>query len=206
MKALKVLSFVMIVGLFAFLVYFIITEEEQMTKQLPLPFDTTQTIHAAPAALDTFQEDTLHPTYTAIFDFKAEVTDAKLQLFQQEELLYERPLKEVGFHSILSSDLNLDEKPEFWLQFVKNNRSKFLAFQWEAGKLIAINFPSIKGRQAIGYIGKDSLYLEKGLLVRDFQFANDPTADFSQGFRKCYYSLGKDKSFVLKKTIDYEKR
>lgn len=206
MKALKVLSFVLIVGLFAYLVYFIITEEEQMTEQLPLPFDSTQTFEAAPAAIETFQEDTLHPTFTAIFDYKAEVSDAKLQLFQQEELLFERPLNEVGFHSILSSDLNLDEKPEFWLHFVQNKRSKFLAFQWEGAKLISLNFPSIKGRQAFGYIGNDSLYLEKGLLVRDFQFASDPTSDFASGFRKCYYALGKDKSFVLKKTIDYEKR
>lgn len=206
MKALKFLSFVLVVGIFAYLVYFIISEEEQMAEQIPLPFDTTQTINAAPAALDTFQEDTLHPNYTAIFDYKAEVNNEKMLLFQQEELILQKTLQESGFRRIQSSDLNLDEKPEFWLQFVKNNRSIFLAFQWEGGKLIAINFPSIKGRQAFGYIGNDSLYLEKGLLVRDFQFANDPTADFASGFRKCFYALGKDKSFVLKKTIDYEKR
>jgi hypothetical protein len=79
-----------------------------------------------------------------------------------------------------------------------------LAFEYGSGHIREISFPNLKGRQAFGYAGGDSLYFEKNSLVRLVKYANDPYADFGNGYRACYYTFGKDQSFILKKTLDLE--
>ncbi|NBW03754.1 MAG: hypothetical protein EBR87_08625, partial [Cytophagia bacterium] len=83
---------------------------------------------------------------------------------------------------------------------------KFEIFGYEYNKnsFNLIKFPNLKGRQEFGYSGKDSLYLVKSDIVRSFQFKNDQYSDLVNGVRVCFYSLGPDNSFVLKKTLDLE--
>ena len=206
MKILKFFLGILVAALFIWLITLVVKLEENEEAYLPIPEKNVGQAPQTTAFVDTILNDTLQENVSMIFDFKAVVEDDYLKIYQLEAEKFQVKIPSSGFKRVLSSDINLDNQPEFWLLFEKNNRSQCLGFQWEQGKLIPLNFPTIKGRQAFGYTGNDSLYLEKGLLVRDFSFANDPYAELSAGFRKCYYAFGKDRSFILKKTIDYEKR
>jgi hypothetical protein len=205
MKALKVLFGLGLVALFSALLYLVFQAEEKEAFEM---IDTLSSIQASPIKnqINSVELDTINENVSSIFDVKGVVKDNQFTVFQLDEEKSTQQLPFSGFSYLLSSDLNVDEQAEFWLLFKQNKKVKILGFQWEKSKLIPLNFPEIKGRQKMGYIGNDSLYLEKGLLVRDFQFVNDPFAESANGFRKCYYTFGKDKSFVLHKTIDYEKR
>lgn len=205
MKALKILFGVGLVALFSALLNLVFQAEEKEAFEM---IDTLSSIQASPIKnqIDSVELDTINENVSSIFDVKGVVKDNQFTVFQLDEEKSTQQLPFSGFSYLLSSDLNVDEQAEFWLLFKQNKKVKILGFQWEKSKLIPLNFPEIKGRQKMGYIGNDSLYLEKGLLVRDFQFVNDPFAESANGFRKCYYTFGKDKSFVLQKTIDYEKR
>lgn len=205
MKALKVLFGLGLLALFSALLYLVFQAEEMEAFEM---IDTLSSIQASPIKnqIDSVELDTINENVSSIFDVKGVVKDNQFTVFQLDEEKSTQQLPFSGFSYLLSSDLNVDEQAEFWLLFKQNKKVKILGFQWEKSKLIPLNFPEIKGRQKMGYIGNDSVYLEKGLLVRDFQFVNDPFAESANGFRKCYYTFGKDKSFVLQKTIDYEKR
>ena len=205
MKALKILFGLGLLALFSALLYLVFQAEEKEAFEM---IDTLSSIQASPIKnhIDSVELDTINENVSSIFDVKGVVKDNQFTVFQLDEEKSTQQLPFSGFSYLLSSDLNVDEQAEFWLLFKQNKKVKILGFQWEKSKLIPLNFPEIKGRQKMGYIGNDSLYLEKGLLVRDFQFVNDPFAESANGFRKCYYTFGKDKSFVLQKTIDYEKR
>ena len=205
MKALKILFGLSLLALFSALLYLVFQAEEKEAFEM---IDTLSSIQASPIKnhIDSVELDTINENVSSIFDVKGVVKDNQFTVFQLDKEKSTLKLPFSGFSYLLSSDLNVDEQAEFWLLFKQNKKVKILGFQWEKSKLIPLNFPEIKGRQKIGYIGNDSLYLEKGLLVRDFQFVNDPFAESANGFRKCYYTFGKDKSFVLQKTIDYEKR
>jgi hypothetical protein len=204
MKAFKIVIGFSLIVIFGYLLMLVFqSEEKEYFEGLNSSVETIDSIQ--PPIVNTIEVDSISMDQSLIFDFKGVVNGNKFEVYQLENKLSERKLSFYGFEKIISSDLNLDENPEFWLQFQLNNQYKYLGFQLEKGKLITLNFPSIRGRQQVGYIGNDSLYLEKGLLVREFQFKNDPFAEMSNGFRKCYYAFGKDKSFVLKKTLDYEK-
>lgn len=205
MKTLKILVGIGLIALFSALLFFVFKAEEKEEFEV-LDVPTLPTISHEKIDIEAIESDSINENESSIFDLKALVKGDQLTIFQLEEEKFTMKLPYPGFYKIISSDLNLDEQAEFWLFFKQNKRTKFLGFQWEKSKLISLNFPEIRGRQQIGYTGNDSLYLEKGLLVRDFQFANDSFAEVANGFRKCYYTFGKDKSFVLKKTIDYEKR
>ncbi len=204
MKILKYVIGVALLILFSFLmnILFHLDEKEidvNSTEYLPTPLNNKL------EELKDIEIDSINELETSIFEYKAIFKDQNFELYFLDDLKVRKIIFHKGFKRILSSDLNVDQHPEFWLQFVDNKQTKFLGFQWEEGKLIPLNFPEIKGRQRFGYIGNDSLYLEKGLLVREFEFANDSFAEMENGSRKCYYTFGKDKSFILKKTIDYEK-
>ena len=205
MKILKLIVGVSLVGLFVYLLMIVIQSEkneEHIDPTIPIREEVVNLKNST----DSLEIDTLKQNVTSIFDLKAVFEKNQLLVYQLDQPKFQEHIPINGFLNIISSDLNLDEQAEFWLLFKQNKKMKILGFQWEKSKLIPLNFPEIKGRQKLGYIGNDSLYLEKGLLVRDFQFVNDPFAELANGFRKCYYTFGKDKSFVLQKTIDYEKR
>ncbi len=204
MKILKYVVGISLLILFSFLmkILFHLDEKEIANvtlENLPTPYENKK-VQQIEIVLDSLNE-----LETSIFEYKAIINDNQLELYFLDEFKIRKQLSFGRCKRIVSSDLNVDDYPEFWLQFVDNKQTKFLGFQWEEGKLIPLNFPEIKGRQRFGYIGNDSLYLEKGFLVREFKFANDSFAEMANGSRKCYYTFGKDKSFMLKKTIDYEK-
>lgn len=210
MKLIKILVGIILLLSFGYLLKFILEMEEiehQETFESSIPVDSNQSMDKNISQfIDTTSTESTIGSTTHIGDYKAEFQDGKLKVFTLDNLLLEQSISTKGFQYLLSSDLNTDELPEFWLFFKENKAVKVLGFQLEKAKLIPLNFPEVKGRQRIGYIGNDSLYLEKGLLVRDFKFSGDANSDFPEGFRKCFYAFGLDKSFVLKKTIDYEKR
>jgi len=204
MKTLKFLLFLSLIALFLG-VFFVVLEVDKNDVFEISEMDSKHQTFQNSSQKDILAIDTLNQHVTSIFDVKVVVDQNLLTIFQLEEEQLSKKLPFDNFAYILSSDLNTDENPEFWLVFKQNKKAKFLGFSWEKGKLIHLNFPQIKGRQQIGYIGNDSLYLEKGLLVREFKFANDPYAELTNGYRKCFYAFGQDRSFILKKTIDYEK-
>jgi hypothetical protein len=114
-------------------------------------------------------------------------------------------VKNSMIRQLILADLNGDDSPECWILGLRSiNRAEIFALTMQAGHLKRINFPILKGSQAFGYAGGDSLYLEKSAIVRQFNFVNDPYADVETGKRVCYYQFGKDQSFVLKKTLDLE--
>lgn len=204
MKIIKGLFLSALFFLFLWVFYLVLEEEEKEVIAVAEP-DTIQQIVTHNLEKDDVEIDSLNEHVSTIFDLKVLVENDQIHIFELDELKLKQHLPYEGFQKVLSSDLNADDSPEFWLLFKQNKRVKFLGFSWEKGKLIHLNFPEIKGRQQIGYIGNDSLYLEKGLLVREFKFANDPYAEIANGNRKCFYAFGKDRSFILKKTIDYDK-
>ncbi len=141
---------------------------------------------------------------SALFeDYEARVEQGIVLITKSNRLVGKYEAKRIEVQQLILADLNGDDKPECWvLGFRPSKRAEIFALTMQAGHLNRINFPTLKGSQAFGYIGEDSLYLEKSTIARQFKFANDPYADVESGNRVCYYQFGKDQSFVLKKTLD----
>lgn len=141
---------------------------------------------------------------SALFqDYEANVESDAITFKKSNQILGKYPLNQLTIQQVILADLNEDDVPECWiLGFKPSKRTEIFALTIQAGHVKRINFPTLKGRQAFGYIGKDSLYLDKSTLARQFEFANDPYSDIESGHRVCYYQFGKDQSFVLKKTLD----
>ena len=128
-----------------------------------------------------------------------------LEIKKSHALIVRRTWKDLKVHNLLCSDLNGNQHPEFWLQATsKKNLADFKAFEIAGHIVKSLSFPNLKGRQRFGYVGNDSLYFVKTMIVRSFQFKNDLYSDLGNGYRACYYSLGPDQSFVLTKTLDLE--
>ncbi len=215
MRHIKSFLFIGIICLLIFLIYFIInqdlTDNDKVTydfndekivntamdsiSNLKLPLDTIE--HASPVYLTQVED----------FEAKAEIKNdfVNFQIFKSHELVFEKKIKNFKIKNLLSSDLNNNQQPEFWI-YGDDNAHKFQIYGYEYNKnsFNLINFPNLKGRQEFGYAGKDSLYFVKSNIVRSFQFNNDQYSELENGVRVCYYSLGPDNSFVLKKTLDFE--
>lgn len=157
------------------------------------------------AAIDTQIVLRTAPVSALFEDYEARVDQSVIFITKSNRLIGNYKAKQVTVHQLILADLNGDDKPECWvLGFKPSKRVEIFALTIQSGQLKRINFPTLKGSQAFGYIGQDSLYLEKSTIARQFKFANDPYADVVSGNRVCYYQFGKDQSFVLKKTIDLE--
>ena len=139
-----------------------------------------------------------------IEDFEAQLDSNQFQIFKSSQLIFSRKIS-WKVNQILASDLNGNQLPEFWIYGLNSSKkSQILAFEYGSGRIREVAFPTLKGRQAFGYAGGDSLYFEKNSLVRLVKYVNDPYADFGNGYRACFYTFGKDQSFILKKTVDLE--
>ena len=139
-----------------------------------------------------------------IEDFEAQLDSNQFQIFKSSQLIFSRKIT-WKVNQILASDLNGNQLPEFWIYGLNSSKkSQILAFEYGSGRIREVAFPTLKGRQAFGYAGGDSLYFEKNSLVRLVKYVNDPYADFGNGYRACFYTFGKDQSFILKKTVDLE--
>jgi hypothetical protein len=102
-----------------------------------------------------------------------------------------------------TSDLNSDGYPEILIYSKNKNKLEFTGFEAQNG-LRKFTLPSLMGRQAFGYAGQDTLFVENNNLVRRFQFRNSQFSTFPSGTRTCEYSLGHDLKFSMVRTLDTE--
>jgi len=142
---------------------------------------------------------------TLFQDYEAQMRGDTLVLMKGNSIVFKDALSKVVVRQILLSDLNENDAPECWVLGINSNKSSTIhAYEYQSGHINQINFPKLKGSQAFGYVGSDSLFFDKTGIVRQFNYENDPYADLSSGKRACYYQFGKDQSFILKKTLDLE--
>lgn len=152
---------------------------------------------------DSLNVDRPAPLSAMFQDYEANVEIDAITLKKSNQIIGKYRLNQLTIQQVILADLNDDDVPECWILGLKHSKqSDIFALTIQAGHIKRINFPTLKGRQAFGYVGKDSLYLDKSTLARQFEFANDPYSDIESGHRVCYYQFGKDQSFVLKKTLD----
>lgn len=210
MRMLKSLIFVGLLAALGFLFWYINSHEQLASSEVSLEDnlmasgfsdslrqhiqpDSNATISTEPVVLNAFIED-----------FEAKLDSNQFVIFKSSQLIFSKKIN-WQVKQILASDLNGNQFPEFWIYGQNaSKRTQILAFEYGSGHIREISFPNLKGRQAFGYAGGDSLYFEKNSLVRLVKYANDPYADFGNGYRACYYTFGKDQSFILKKTLDLE--
>ncbi len=210
MRSLKSLIFVGLLAALGFLFWYINSHEQLASSEVSLEDnlmasgfsdslrqhiqpDSNATISTEPVVLNAFIED-----------FEAKLDSNQFVIFKSSHLIFSKKIN-WQLKQILASDLNGNQFPEFWIYGQNSSkRTQILAFEYGSGHIREISFPILKGRQAFGYAGGDSLYFEKNSLVRLVKYANDPYADFGNGYRACYYTFGKDQSFILKKTLDLE--
>ena len=215
MRHIRTFLFIGIMFLLAYLIYYIINQDLSDTDHISYDFNDEKIVNSAIDSISHIQNviDTMSiilPVYaTQVEDFEAKAdinTDfIHFQIFKSHQLIFEKKMKNFKIKNLISSDLNNNQRPEFWI-FGDDNAHKFQIFGYEFNKnsFNLIKFPNLKGRQEFGYSGKDSLYFVKSDIVRSFQFKNDQYSDLINGVRLCFYSLGPDNSFVLKKTLDFE--
>ena len=215
MRHIRTFLFIGIMFLLAYLIYYIINQDLSDTDHISYDFNDEKIVNSAIDSISHIENvmDTMSiilPVYaTQVEDFEAKAdinTDfIHFQIFKSHQLIFEKKIKNFKIKNLISSDLNNNQRPEFWI-FGDDNAHKFQIFGYEFNKnsFNLIKFPNLKGRQEFGYSGKDSLYFVKSDIVRSFQFKNDQYSDLINGVRLCFYSLGPDNSFVLKKTLDFE--
>lgn len=211
LKIIRFVLFILFVFLLVGLIYYV-QQKEEMEQQANIGMEEMDLVQR--------YEDSLNRTpkveeprnfsefYTKMEDFEAKVeTQANHIVFRvskSNQIIYEKEFVGLTCQQILSSDLNGNMQPEFWLLLKKGKNNQIYAFEYHKGHLKAFQFPTLKGRQNFGYVGNDSLHVDKSYIVRSFDFKNDPYSDLSEGIRACYYSFGVDQSFVLNKTLDLE--
>lgn len=210
MRILKSLLFLGLLCALGFLFWFIAAQDQDSNADVSLE-DNMMASGFSDSLRQNAQTDTLKVVSTEnivvnaiIEDFEAKIDSNKFYVYKSNQLLFSRKI-DWQVKQILASDLNANQLPEFWIYGSNaSKKSQILAFEYGSGKIREIAFPVLKGRQAFGYAGGDSLYFEKNSIVRLVKYVNDPYADFGNGYRACFYTFGKDQSFILKKTLDLE--
>ena len=215
MKHIKSLLFIGIICLLIYLIYFIVNQDLTDNDKVAYDFNDEKIVTSAMDSISNMEPtlDTIErifPVYlTQVEDFeaKAEIENdfVNFQIFKSHQFVFEKKMKNFKIKNLISSDLNNNQQPEFWI-YGEDYAHKFqiLGYEYNKNSFNLIKFPNLKGRQEFGYSGKDSLYFVKSDIVRSFQFKNDQYSDLINGVRLCFYSLGPDNSFVLKKTLDFE--
>jgi hypothetical protein len=215
MKVIKIFLFSTLVLVLTFLVYFIFIQEQKEGNKINFDFNDQQIVQMAIDSITRSAKAVdkpipINPVYSVqVEDFEANTlikTDSiELQIFKSHQLLLSKTWLKFQVKNLICSDLNTNQKPEFWI-FGTDSTGKFkiFAFEYNGNSFNLIKFPNLKGRQKFGYFGMDSLYFYKTDIVRSFHFKHDLYADIENGIRACYYSLGPDNSFILRKTIDFE--
>lgn len=210
MHILKSLIFVSLLAALGFLFWYINSHEQLASSDVSLE-DNLMASGFSDSLRQNSQTDStsfksIEPFVLNAFieDFEAKLDSNQFVIYKSSQLIFSKKIN-WRVKQILASDLNGNQFPEFWIYGQNaSKRTQILAFEYGSGHIREISFPTLKGRQAFGYIGGDSLYFEKNSLVRLVKYANDPYADFGNGYRACFYSFGKDQSFILKKTLDLE--
>ena len=208
-KLLKFFLFVLLLGFLAYIFVYIgeLDDKPEETEITDVDVVKAYGDSLAQIAVDDTVSKTRASELTSAFeDFTVTVDAGIIRLEKSHAVLLEKNVANFKATSVLATDLNGNEKPEFWVAGWQGKNYRIFAFEYESGNVRAIRFPSVMGRQRLGYAGADSLYLEKAAIVHSFGYENDPYADISSGIRACYYKYGADGSFVLSKTLDLEKQ
>jgi hypothetical protein len=207
-KLLKFFLFVLLLGFLAYIFVYIGELDDKPEETEITDVDVVKAYGdslALIAADDTISRPLNSSLTSAFEDFTVSVVDGSIKIEKSHSALFQQKVSNFKAITVFASDLNGNEKPEFWVAGWQGKNYRILAFEYNEGKLKTIRFPTIMGRQRLGYAGADSLYLEKAAIVHSFGYENDPYADISSGIRACYYKYGADGSFVLSKTLDLEK-
>ena len=207
-KLLKFFLFVLLLGFLAYIFVYIGELDDKPEDTVITDVDVVKTYgdSLARIAVDDTISRNLQARLTSAFeDFTVSAEDGLIRMEKSHSVLLEKKVSNYKAVSVLATDLNGNDKPEFWVAGWQGKNYRIFAFEYESGRIRAIRFPAIMGRQRLGYAGADSLYLEKAAIVHSFGYENDPYADISSGIRACYYKYGADGSFVLSKTLDLEK-
>ena len=207
-KLSKFFLFVLLLGFLAYIFVYIgeLDDKPEETEITDVDVVKAYSDSLAQIAVDDTVSKTRASELTSAFeDFTVTVDAGIIRLEKSHAVLLETNVADFKASSVLATDLNGNEKPEFWVAGWQGKNYRIFAFEYESGNVRAIRFPSVMGRQRLGYAGADSLYLEKAAIVHSFGYENDPYADISSGIRACYYKYGADGSFVLSKTLDLEK-
>jgi hypothetical protein len=207
-KLLKFFLFVLLLGFLAYIFIYIdeLDDKPEETEITDVDVVKTYGDSLARIAVDDTISRNLQVGLTSAFeDFTVSVDEGLIRVEKSHSVLLEKKLENFKLASVLATDLNGNDNPEFWVAGWQGKNYRIFAFEYESGKIKTIRFPAIMGRQRLGYAGVDSLYLEKSAIVHSFGYENDPYADISSGIRACYYKYGADGSFVLSKTLDLEK-
>ena len=207
-KLLKFFLFVLLLGFLAYIFVYIGELDDKPEDTVITDVDVVKTYgdSLARIAVDDTISRNLQARLTSAFeDFTVSAEDGLIRMEKSHSVLLEKKVSNYKAVSVLATDLNGNDKPEFWVAGWQGKNYRIFAFEYESGRIRAIRFPAIMGRQRLGYAGADSLYLEKAAIVHSFGYENDPYADISSGIRACYYKYGADGSFVLTKTLDLEK-
>ncbi|MFA9199338.1 MAG: hypothetical protein ACEQSO_07875 [Aquirufa sp.] len=208
-KLLKFFLFVLLLGFLAYIFVYIgeLDDKPEETEITDVDVVKAYGDSLAQIAVDDTVSKTRASELTIAFeDFTLTVDGGIIRLEKSHAVLLEKNIANFKASSVLATDLNGNEKPEFWVAGWQGKNYRIFAFEYESGNVRAIRFPSVMGRQRLGYSGADSLYLEKAAIVHSFDYVNDPYSDISSGVRVCYYKYGADGSFVLSKTLDLEKQ
>ena len=208
-RLLKFFLFVLLVGFLAYILVYVGELDDKPAETEISDVDVVKAYGdslALIAADDTISK-AMAPGLTSAFeDFTVTVDEGTIRLEKSHSVLLEKKVVNFKASSVLATDLNVNEKPEFWVAGWQGKNYRIFAFEYEIRKFRDIRFPTIMGRQRLGYAGADSLYLDKAAIVHSFGYENDPYADISSGIRACFYKYGADGSFVLSKTLDREKK
>lgn len=208
MRLVKAVLFLVLLSSLIGLIYYIQNFDEdsiQMGLQDQIAMDSNSESLLQEEILDTSQILPSNIVSAAYEDIEVHVVQSTLIISKSNQEIYKKDFPKLTIRQILMADLNEDDAPECWiLGSNSSNKSDIFALEISSGQINQINFPTLKGRQAFGYAGNDTLYFEKSSIVRQFKFVNDPYADLSSGNRACYYQFGVDQSFILKKTLDLE--
>jgi hypothetical protein len=207
-KLLKFFLFVLLLGFLAYIFIYIddLDDKPEETEITDVDVVKTYGDSLARIAVDDTISRNLQVGLTSAFeDFTVSVDEGLIRVEKSHSVLLEKKLENFKLASVLATDLNGNDNPEFWVAGWQGKNYRIFAFEYESGKIKTIRFPLIMGRQRLGYAGADSLYLEKSAIVHSFGYENDPYADISSGIRACYYKYGADGSFVLSKTLDQYK-
>ncbi|MCZ2480179.1 hypothetical protein VR611_03375 [Aquirufa nivalisilvae] len=210
-KIIRFFSFLLLVCLLAGLIYYV-QQKEEMEEQSTIRLEEMDLVQRYQDSLNNppklNEQSNSSEFYTKFEDIEAKIeTETNKIVFKvskSNQAIFQKEFLHVSCKQILSSDLNGDMQPEFWILVTKGKSSLIYAFEYQKGNLKEVQFPVLKGRQNFGYAGNDSLHVDKSYIVRSFDFKNDPYSDLPEGMRACYYSFGTDRSFVLNKTLDLE--
>lgn len=207
-KLLKFFLFVLLVGFLAYIFVYIGQLDDKPEETEISDVDVVKAYGdslALIAAEDTVSKTMATALTSAFEDFTVTVDEGMIRIEKSHSVLLEKKINNFKSSSVLATDLNGNEKPEFWVAGWQGKNYRVFAFEYGSREFREIRFPAIMGRQRLGYAGADSLYLEKSAIVHSFNFENDPYSDIGFGIRLCYYKYGVDGSFVLSKTLDLQK-